>query len=134
MVVPFKGIIQVLAKEIGYHHSVGVLNGDVSIKSRNEIISNFKNTDHPHTLLCHPKVMSHGLNLTEADTLVVYAPIYSNDEFEQLKERFNRAGQTRKMTIVRIGAHKLEWDIYRLLDTRRVSQESILDLYKTVTE
>jgi SNF2 family DNA or RNA helicase len=134
IVVPFKGIIQVLAKEIAKFHTVGVLNGDVSIRARNQIISDFKNTPDPHTLLCHPKVMSHGLNLTEADTLVVYAPIYSNDEFEQLKERFNRAGQTRKMTIVRIGAHPLEWEIYRLLDTRRVSQEGILDLYKSVTE
>lgn len=133
VVVPFKGIIQVLAKEIAKDYSVGVLNGDVSIGQRNRIIHDFKNGPDPHVLLCHPKVMAHGLNLTEADTLVVYAPIYSNDEFEQLKERFNRAGQTRKMTIIRIGAHPIEWEIYKLLDTRRMSQESILDLYQKAT-
>jgi SNF2 family DNA or RNA helicase len=134
VVAPFKGIVRVLQKEIERHYSVGVLNGDVSPGARNRIITEFKTQDDPHVLLCHPKVMSHGLNLTEADTLIFYAPIYSNDEFQQVKDRFNRAGQTRKMTIVRIGAHPLEWEIYRLLDNRNSTQNSILDLYKVVTE
>jgi hypothetical protein len=78
--------------------------------------------------------MSHGLNLTEADTLIFYAPIYSNDEFQQVTERFNRAGQTRKMTIIRMAAHPLEWDVYKLLANRQSVQSSILNLYKQVTE
>jgi hypothetical protein len=66
--------------------------------------------------------------------LIFYAPIYSNDEFQQVTERFNRAGQTRKMTIVRMAAHPLEWEIYRLLDNRQSTQTSILNLFKQVTE
>jgi hypothetical protein len=77
--------------------------------------------------------MAHGLNLTEADTLIFYAPIYSNDEYQQVIERFNRVGQKRKMTIVRIGAHPLEWSIYRVVDNRGVTQDNILKLYKTIT-
>lgn len=134
VVVPFKGIIYELAKEVGKKYSVGVLNGDVSLKQRNEIISQFKHTTDPHVLLCHPKVMSHGLNLTEADTLVFYAPIYSNDEAQQVVERFNRPGQTRKMTVIRLGAHRLEWDIYAVVEGKRLTQDSILSLYKSVTE
>jgi SNF2 family DNA or RNA helicase len=111
-----------------------MLNGDVSPNARNIIIKEFKEQADPHVLLCHPKVMSHGLNLTEADTLVFYAPIYSNDEFQQVSDRFNRAGQTRKMTIIRIAAHPLEWEIYKLLDNKMSTQTSILDLYKAVTE
>jgi hypothetical protein len=38
------------------------------------------------------------------------------------------------MTIVRMAAHPLEWEIYRLLDSRQTGQTSILSLYKTVTE
>jgi len=133
VVVPFKGIIQALEKEIAKKFSVAVLNGDVSPKARDAIILDFKTQADPHVLLCHPKVMAHGLNLTEADTLIFYAPIYSNDEAQQVTERFNRAGQTRKMTVVRIAAHPLEWEIYKLLDTRRVSQESILSLYRSIT-
>jgi SNF2 family DNA or RNA helicase len=134
VVAPFKGIITPLAKAIrAKKYSVGVLNGDVSPRERNEIIHAFKTQPDPHILLCHPKVMAHGLNLTEADTLIFYAPIYSNDEYQQVIERFNRAGQKRKMTIVRIGAHPLEWAIYRVVDNRGVTQDNILKLYKTIT-
>lgn len=132
VIVPFKGIIQSLEKEISQHYSVAVLNGDVTPKARDAIIRDFKTTDSPHVLLCHPKVMAHGLNLTEADTLIFYAPIYSNDEFQQVTERFNRTGQTRKMTITRIAAHKLEWEIYRLVDERKTTQDSVLSLYKAM--
>lgn len=134
VVAPFKGIVRALEKELAPHYSVGVLNGDVSPGARNRIIKEFKEEKDPHVLLCHPKVMSHGLNLTEADTLIFYAPIYSNDEYQQVNERFNRAGQTRKMTIVRMAAHPLEWAIYQLLDNRQSTQDSILNLYKQVTE
>lgn len=134
VVVPFKGIIEALEKEISQHYTVGVLNGDVSPKRRDKIILDFKTQADPHVLLCHPKVMAHGLNLTEADTLIFYAPIYSNDEVQQVNERFNRAGQTRKMTIIRIGGHPLEWQIYAQLDAKKAGQNAILDLYKQVTE
>lgn len=134
VVVPFKGIIQALEREVSEHYSVGVINGDVPAKKRNRVIQSFKEEEDPHVLLCHPKVASHGLNLTEADTLIFYAPIYSNDEFQQVVERFNRAGQTRKMTVIRMGAHPLEWEIYKMVDNRKDTQNSILDLYKVVTE
>ena len=78
--------------------------------------------------------MAHGLNLTEADMTIFYAPIYSTDEYQQVIERFNRTGQTRKMTVVRIAAHPLEWEIYKLIDTRTITQDNILNLYKSVTQ
>jgi SNF2 family DNA or RNA helicase len=130
VIVPFKGILQLLAKEVGEHHTCAVLNGDVSPKRRNEIITDFKTLPDPQVLICHPEVMAHGLNLTEADMLIFYAPIYSNDEAMQVIERFNRPGQTRKMTVIRMGAMPLEWDIYATLDGRQAGQESMLDLYK----
>jgi SNF2 family DNA or RNA helicase len=134
VVAPFKGIVRALEPELAKHYSVGVLNGDVSPSMRSHIINEFKSGPDPHILLCHPKVMSHGLNLTEADTLIFYAPIYSNDEYQQVLERFNRAGQKNSMTVVRMAAHPLEWEIYRLLANRQSGQNSILDLYKVVTE
>jgi SNF2 family DNA or RNA helicase len=134
IVAPFKGIVRSLEKELAQHYSVGVLNGDVPPRIRDAIIREFKSGPDPHILLCHPKVMSHGLNLTEADTLIFYAPIYSNDEYQQVLERFNRAGQVNKMTVVRMASHPLEWEIYRLLANRQSTQNSILDLYKVVTE
>jgi SNF2 family DNA or RNA helicase len=132
VVVPFKGIILDLQKRISAHYSCEILNGDVTPKKRNEIVTRFKTCKDPHVLACHPKVMSHGLNLTEADTTIFYAPINSNDEAMQVVERFNRPGQTRKMTIVRIGAHKLEWDRYAVLDGREKGQDSMLQMYNNL--
>ena len=134
VVVPFKGIINELATEVSKHYSVGVLNGDVSLTQRNAVIAEFKHTPDPHVLLCHPKVMAHGLNLTEADMVIFYAPIYSNDEAQQVVERFNRPGQTRKMTVIRIGGHNIEWAIYKMVNDKRMTQESILNLYASITE
>ena len=134
VVVPFKGIIRLLEPEVtraGY--SCAMVNGDVPMGKRADIFKAFKTQSDPQVLLCHPAVMAHGLNLTEADTLIFYAPIYSNDEVEQVNERFNRAGQTRNMTIIRIGAHPLEWAIYKLNDTRKATQNSILELYDVAT-
>lgn len=132
VVVPFKGIIRLLKTEVEKKHSCEIVNGDVPMAKRSEIFKAFKTQADPHVLLCHPAVMAHGLNLTEADVLIFYAPIYSNDEVEQVNERFNRAGQTRNMTIVRIGAHPLEWAIYKQTDTRKQAQNSILELYNSV--
>ena len=134
VVVPFKGIIRLLEQEVSKKYSCAVVNGDIPMGKRAEIFKAFKTQKDPHVLLCHPAVMAHGLNLTEADVLVFYAPIYSNDEVEQVNERFNRAGQTRKMTIVRIGAHPLEWAIYKMTDSKRQAQNSILELYAQVVE
>lgn len=130
VIVPFKGIIRTLEKEISKRWSCAVLNGDVIPTKRDQIIVDFKTQKNPHVLLCHPKVMAHGLNLTEADMLIFYAPIYSNDEFQQVIERFNRTGQTRKMTVVRIGAHPIEWKIYNTIDKRQLTQDNILQLYE----
>lgn len=130
VIVPYKGIINVLHEELSKHHSCEVLNGDVSRKERSEIIGRFRRSPDPHVLLCHPKVMAHGLTLTEADMVVFYAPIYSNEESQQVMDRINRPGQKLKMTIVRIGGAALEWNIYAMVEGKRVSQESILELYK----
>jgi len=132
VIVPFKGAIQSLERELSSRFSVAVLNGDVPARRRDDIVRRFKTETDPHVLLCHRRVMAHGLNLAEADTLVFYAPIYSNDEFQQVIERFNRTGQTRKMTIVRIGAHPIEWQIYNMVDKKRGMQDNILTLYDSI--
>ena len=129
VVVPFKGITQSLYEDVSKHHTVEIVNGDVKATDRVKIWQRFKYEKDPRVTLCHPKVMAHGLNLAEADMLIFYAPIYSNEESEQVMERINRPGQKLPMTIIRMGAHPLEWEIYRQVEGRRVTQESALDLY-----
>jgi SNF2 family DNA or RNA helicase len=135
--VPFKGIVTVLNDEINAWHAhrkdgrrAIVVNGDVTQVQRNRIFQDYRDDPSLTELVCHPRVMAHGLNLTQADLMVFYAPIYSNEESIQVMDRINRPGQTRKMTIVRIVANTLERDIYAMVEGRAVNQESILSLYK----
>jgi SNF2 family DNA or RNA helicase len=129
VIVPFKGIVLALAKEVGKEYSCEIINGDVTKKQRDEIFTRFKREQDPRVLLCHPQVMAHGINLTEADTTIFYGPIFSNNHDQQAIERFNRPGQTRKMTIIQLGAMPLEWAIYQQVAGQKVSQMSMLDLY-----
>jgi len=83
-------------------------------------------------LVCHPAVMSHGLNLTEADYIIFYAPVDSNRQNMQVVERPNRLGQTRTMYLLRMTAHPIEAPIYKRVDERGSMQNSILELYNAV--
>lgn len=137
VIVPFKGIIYQLQQEIeaqwskdGSAWECDVVNGDVSPKNRTAIFQRFKTDPNLKMLLCHPKVMAHGITATEADMMVFYAPIYSNEESQQVMERINRPGQTRKMTIIRISASSIERNIYDQVEGKRLSQESILEMYR----
>lgn len=134
VVVPFKGIIQALYDEVSKQYATEIVNGDVSITQRNEIWRRFKHEADPHVVLCHPQVMAHGLALTEADMLIFYAPIYSNEQSQQVMERFNRPGQKRNMTVIRMGALPLEWEIYKVVESKRKWQDTILELYRKVLQ
>lgn len=134
IIVPFKGALRHLESDMVKYTTVGAVNGDVPIGKRNAIFKAFSEGKDPNTLLCHPTVMSHGLTLTEADVLAFYGPIYSNDEYRQVIERINRPGQTRKMTIIRIGASPIEWAIYKALDGQDMTQAAILKLYNEIVD
>jgi len=140
VIVPFTGILQLLGQELPkpderYHlpgFSVETLNGSVSGAERARRVERFKTQPDPHVLVCHPAVMSHGLNLTEADYIIFYAPVDSNRQNMQVVERPNRLGQTRTMYLLRMTAHPIEAPIYKRVDERGSMQNSILELYNAV--
>jgi SNF2 family DNA or RNA helicase len=136
IIVPFKGIVGPLFEELNAWHVArkdgqrcAIVNGDVSIPERNRIFQDFRDDPTLNELVCHPKVMAHGLNLTEADMVVFYAPVYSNDQTGQVMDRIYRPGQTRSMTVLRIMANKFEREIYAIVEGKRRVQESMLELY-----
>lgn len=137
VVAPFKGITRVLQGELQAWHDkkgdgkrVAIVNGDVSMTDRKRIFEDFRDDPTLNEIVCHPAVMAHGLTLTQADMLIYYAPIYSNDLAGQVNDRINRPGQKLKMTIVRIFANALEKAIYALLDSRAQTQENMLELFR----
>ena len=137
IIVPFKGIARVLEEELNdWHNSKGdgkyvkLVNGDVTPTERNRIFQEFRDDPLLSELVCHPQVMAHGLNMTQADMVVFYAPIYSNDQSGQVMDRINRPGQKMHMTIGRIVASPMEQTIYAMVEGKQQGQMNMLDLFR----
>jgi SNF2 family DNA or RNA helicase len=107
-----------------------VISGDVTGKARDTILTAFMDNDDPKVLVAQPKTASHGLNLTCADTIIWFNPIFSTEQYTQANERMARPGQTHKMSIIHLGANKLEWGAYGILRDRERQQAGILKLYE----
>jgi SNF2 family DNA or RNA helicase len=136
VIVPYKGIARCLTDEVNaWHDKRGdgkrcmLVNGDVTVNERNRIFQDFRDDPDLNELICHPMVMSHGLTLVQADMMVFYGPINSNDRAAQVEARINRPGQVNSMTIVRLVANQLEKNIYLINEGRAIGQASMLDLY-----
>jgi SNF2 family DNA or RNA helicase len=74
--------------------------------------------------------MAHGLTLTVASTIIWYAPIYSNEQYEQANARIARPGQKKVTNIVQIAATSVERRIYGVLRDKGRLQSVVLDLAK----
>ena len=136
IIVPFKGIARVLEQELNdWHNAKGdglrckLVNGDVTLTERNRIFQDFRDNPDLNELVCHPAVMAHGLNMTQADMVVFYAPIHSNDQSGQVMDRINRPGQQRHMTVGRIVASPLEQEIYAGVEGKQRGQLNMLELF-----
>ena len=107
-----------------------MIHGGVTGKARDAVLLNFMDNVHPKVLVAHPKTASHGLNLTVADTIIWFNPIFSTEQYIQANERMARPGQEHKMSIIHMGANALEWAAYELLQDRESQQAGLLKLYE----
>ena len=74
-----------------------------TVTERNRIFSQFQSDPAgPRVLVAHPRCMSHGLTLTEANTVVWFIPTTSLETYEQANGRITRPGQTKKTLIVHL--------------------------------
>jgi SNF2 family DNA or RNA helicase len=136
VIVPFTGMLNFLAKELAKPDGefsalkVLVLNGAVTGSKRDAVIKSFREDPEYQVMVCHPAVTAHGHDFSVADTTIFYAPIYSNDQYTQVIERFSGMAQKNTMFLFRVLAHPLEASIYRVVDDRGAAQNSILELYR----
>lgn len=129
--VPFTHTIELLRDHLAKHHiSCEVINGDVSLNRRSDIVTRFQNEDKPQVLLIQPQAASHGLTLTAADTVIWYAPITSVDTYLQANARIDRPGQNHPMTVVHIHGSEVEMRLYSMLRNNINNHEKIIDLYR----
>ena len=136
VIAPFTGIVRLLGRELpkrdgdlpGY--KTLVLNGDVTQAKRPAIIKAFKEDPAYPVMVCHPRITAHGHDFSVADTTIFFAPIYSNDDYTQVIERFSGMAQKNTMFLYHMLAHPTEASIYRVVHDRDVTQKSILELYR----
>lgn len=133
--VPFTSTINNLTQRLSADGVVNeVINGAVPAGKRADIIRAFQNQQNPRVLVIQPQAAAHGVTLTAADTIVWWGPTASVEIFEQANARVDRPGQKNKCTVFRLFGSPAETHVYALLDSKRDTHTSIIDLYKKVLD
>lgn len=130
--VPFVSSVRYVAEAIrgasAGRFEVGVIHGSVAKAERDSIFSAFQRTNSSlRVIVAQPAAMSHGLTLTAANTIVWYAPVTSNETFEQANGRITRPGQKLNQFIIMLEGAPVERKIYARLRTKQSMQGLLLD-------
>ena len=132
--VPLTGALEHVAAELRKDWSVEIVHGETSKSARDQIFSNFQRGLDPRVLVANAATMSHGLTLTAATTIVWYAPVHSNEIYEQACARVRRPGQTKTTVIVHVASSDVERRVYKRLEDKQSMQGILLDLMREQPE
>lgn len=127
---PFVEIINMLAKHL---NSSLVVHGGISSTKRDIIFNQFRNSLDNEPLIAHPRCMSHGLNLTQATTIIWAAPYTSLETFLQANRRIRRPGQRYTTNVIMIEGSRVERKLYRRLENNKKTQGLLLELLESMT-
>ncbi len=127
---PYKSVVRYLAEKFK-KYSPGVIMGDVPLRERKKLFDAVQDGS-CKLLIAHPKTMAHGITLTRSACIIWYAPVYSNELYEQANGRIYRQGQTKHCTIIHITSCAVEREIYYRLEHRQKMQGAVLEAVKTV--
>ena len=131
--VPFTHTIELLRTRLEKEGiSCDVINGKVPVNKRSDIVHRFQTEKNPHVLLIQPQAASHGLTLTQADTIIWYAPVTSVETYLQANARIDRPGQKNAMTIVHIKGSPVEEKLYKMLRENIDNHQKLIGLYRDV--
>lgn len=129
--VPFRGALDAVASYLTRKGlSVDVIHGGVSQKNRDQIFQSFQKELSIRVLVAQPASMAHGLNLTAANTIIWFGPIYSNEIYQQGCARITRPGQVRNQLIVHIQGCPAERRVYERLREKENVQGLLLELLR----
>jgi DNA excision repair protein ERCC-6 len=89
------------------------MDGNTSIKDRQDLVNRFNNDPNLHVFLLTTKVGGLGVNLTGADRVIIYDPDWNPSTDVQARERAWRLGQKKEVEIYRLmTAGTIEEKIY----------------------
>jgi hypothetical protein len=132
--VPLTGALEYVAKELATVYEdddeVAIVHGETSKSARDEIFRSFQQSHSPRVLVANAQTMSHGLTLTAATTIIWYAPVHSNEIYEQACARVRRPGQTRTTVIAHVAGTDVERKIYKRLREKQSMQGVLLEMMK----
>lgn len=133
--VPFEAALGMVAEYLRKHgYTVETVNGATAKGKRDQIFTAFETREDPHILVADPRCMAHGLTLVAADLIAWYAPLPSNEIYEQACARITRPGQKRKTLIAHLAGTEVERRIYHSLAGRQELQDSMLGMIGAVDE
>lgn len=106
------------------------ITGDVSATRRGEIFNEFQTKPSPRVLVIQPQAASHGVTLTEADTVIFWGPVMSVETYLQCIARAHRIGQKGKnVTVVHLQGSEIEAKMFKQLESRVEDHSAIMRIY-----
>lgn len=128
--VPFIAALHNVRDQIAKAYPTEMVFGGTKKADRDTAFWRFQNlpASESRVLVANAAAMSHGLTLTEASTIVWWAPTTSNETFDQANHRIIRPGQKRKTLIVMLEGTPVERKIYARLQQKQDTQDSFLDV------
>jgi SNF2 family DNA or RNA helicase len=132
--VPYTHALRSVAAYLYAGTTVGIVDGSVSKKKRDEIFYKFQHSTTPEVIVAHPRTMSHGLTMTAAATIVWYSPPAGLDTYIQANARIARPGQEFKTNIIHLQSTPIEKQVYKRLQRHEALQGALLELFDGVQD
>ena len=129
--VPFTHTITLLSEYLSKNGITSeIINGQVPVNKRTDIIKRFQENPEPKVLIIQPQAAAHGVTLTAANVVIWYAPVTSIETYLQANARIHRQGQKNPMTVVHITGSQVETKLYGMLQNKLNVHTQLVDLYK----
>ena len=114
------------AEKMGFAY--GVINGATPAAERARVVERLQ-AGELRVVFAHPQSAGHGLTMTAATTTIWCSPTYNSEHYEQFNARTYRAGQTKKVEIIRIAFRDTkEIEVYEKLDAKVSHMSDLLSL------
>lgn len=130
---PYRHMVAHISEQLAKNHSVATIHGGVGKAARDKIFYDFQTADEPRVIVAHPRTMAHGLTLTEANTVVWFAPPPGAEFYEQANGRITRPGQTTNTHIIHLYGTKAEEKAYKNTKGNLTAQALLLELFEEGT-
>ena len=133
---PFTAVVDYIAAELRQTYgddTVDILDGRVAGDKRGDLVARFQDPADPvRFLVAHPQPAGHGITLTEADTVVWFAPYNRTEVFIQANARHNRPGQTRSTRVVMLASTSEESRMYETAVEGRDQNAAFVDIFNAL--